>query len=1118
MLETINEKAIIEALKNRYLNDHIYTNIGPVLIAINPFRLINGLYSPELMRNYRGKKYFEMPPHVYQLADDTYFSMLSQAENQCVIISGESGSGKTETSKLIMQYISAVSGKSREVQRVKERMLSSNPVLEAFGNAKTVNNNNSSRFGKYMKILFDAGGDPVGGVVVSYLLEKSRVATPTPGERNFHAFYVLCAGASAAEKKALGIQDQTSFNYLNQTGTYSVDGIDDVEWYREMVEALEVLGFTEQQQYEIKRVLAGILHLGNITFRQGNSEDAKLSSRSALEKASSILETDAKLLEAGLLTRRISTGTGRGRETFKKPNNQKGAEFCRDTLAKALYSKTFDWIVAMVNQSIDVKKHDLHIGVLDIYGFEIFQNNGFEQICINFVNEKLQQIFIELTLKAEQDEYKAEGIPWKEIKYVNNKPICDFIEKKPGLLATCDDCCATNKTDDQFMASLTDQFGDSKYLECRNGQCFTIKHFAGDVTYQKDGFLEKNTDTLFEDLVVAMQSSSALFVQDMGWAAMEVKQNETKKRPVTVGSSFRKQVGGLMKSLRSCKPHYIRCIKPNAVKKPKIYEMKTCTRQVKYLGLLENVRVRRAGYAYRCDFPRFVNRYKVLSREAWLGQVAGNSETIVRHLCTTMGWTESNEYVMGRTKIFVQEATSLFQLEEVLDKKLDEACVVVQKSYDIYDRRQYYIETRHLGWEIATNANKERRRPSMDRVYRGDYLNVGANRLIKGLLVNDEGDTEKLLFSDRCKIAKLKDMRGFFARTFGGAETNLYENRFLMLSDAAVYSFDLFIDEKDDSAKLRLHFRVPLANLQRISLSTLADNNMIFHFTAGAAKDCMLWNRRKTEFLAALTWITRKNGSPVTINFVSTDQVCTNLKKQTMCTITWVPDTVGRVAQGKDSLIKKKTNIFEVHVANGLAASSVAEPPANGVEHGEAKASRSTGGASRSTGGASRSTGGTSTKKSTGGTSRSTGGSARSAGTQSAVRSVGAAKTSSRSAASTPTWVLIAQYDYKGDDDSQLSFHEGDEIEMVEDEEDGWYEGKLKGKSGYVPANYVEKKKKVVGPAKPKRKAPPPARKAPAKRPPCPWEKHLDEGSGDYYYYNKNTEESSWEVPVDYYE
>lgn len=799
MLDSVKEDKILECLKNRYAADQIYTNIGPVLIAVNPFKMIHSLYTDARIREYRGKKYFELSPHVYSVADDTYSTMISYRENQCVIITGESGSGKTETSKIFMQYIAGVCGKGAEVQRVKERMLQSNPILEAFGNAKTVNNNNSSRFGKYMEVLFDLGGDPIGGQITNYLLEKARVVGPGQGERNFHAFYQLCKGSSPQDKERFYIESYDYFYYLSQTGCYDVDGIDDVEEYQEKDEAMDVLNFTGEEKQEVTRVLSTILWLGNIAFVEDDSERSQVQDSQVLDIAANLLEVDPKVLTKALCTRAIQTGRGKKAEHFTKPNTAAQADFCRDTLAKALYSKMFDWVVQKVNLCIVPPTDEgIQIGVLDIYGFEIFQYNSFEQLCINYVNERLQQIFIQLTLKAEQEEYNREGIPWKDIPYTDNKPLCDIVEGKPGVLAICDDCCKTSKSDQMFIQDLGKFFGGNKYIHSGSVD-FTIKHYAGSVRYESEGFLTKNKDTLFDDLVLCIQGSGAPFATFMGWEKLKVSSGQ-KKAPPTVGRQFKSQVKKLMDKLMSCTPHYIRCIKPNNTKKPNDFDSKNTKRQVKYLGLKENIRVKKAGYAHRTDFKRFVDRYKLLSDEIWNGNVKGNPRKLIGVLTRCLGWTEGNEYVMGKTKLFIQDAANLFNLEDMLDRKVNDAVIEVQKCWRVYKTKRELMTLRADAYDMV-NGRKQRRKNSISRDYKGDYVDFSYNKTVTALLSQD-GAKEKVIFADRCKVALLRGKQSFFKKMFSKGKKKKFMNHDFFFCQVKPYTrFLLLLIQK--MAKLK---------------------------------------------------------------------------------------------------------------------------------------------------------------------------------------------------------------------------------------------------------------------------------------------------------------------------
>ncbi|KAJ3119118.1 Unconventional myosin-Ie [Phlyctochytrium bullatum] len=503
LLTKVTDDQITENLRKRIQADLMFTYIGPTLVAVNPYKKLPYFTEKEI-EQYNGAANHEQPPHIYAVADKMFQSMITDEENQCVIISGESGAGKTESAKLIMNYIAAVSSRggssANVVENIKKIILESNPLLESFGNAKTLRNNNSSRFGKYFEINFSKSGAPAGGKISNFLLEKasyrltiqhSRVVGPGKGERNFHIFYQITKACTPEEKENLGMMEPKFFHYLNMSGEYNADGIDDAAEYKDMKNGMRICNITGSDQTSVFQILAGILHLGNISFvEEGN--DAKVADPEALAFPAYLLGVSEDALMTKLTSRIVQTGGfGKRGSAYNVPMNVEQANGTRDALSKTLYSRMFDWIVQVcvviicglncmqaVNgalSSLSFGEHKLCIGVLDIFGFEIFEKNGFEQFCINYVNEKLQQIFIELTLKSEQEEYMKEGIQWTPIDYFNNKVVVDLIESK-------------------HYKGLQTQF--------------IISHYAGSVTYDCDGFTEANKDTLFKDLVQLMKSTS----------------------------------------------------------------------------------------------------------------------------------------------------------------------------------------------------------------------------------------------------------------------------------------------------------------------------------------------------------------------------------------------------------------------------------------------------------------------------------------------------------------------------------------------------------------------------------------------------------------------------------
>mmetsp|Transcript_4423 Transcript_4423/g.6614 ORF Transcript_4423/g.6614 Transcript_4423/m.6614 type:complete len:1127 (-) Transcript_4423:97-3477(-) len=1060
MLDRISEENIVKCLQNRYSADEIYTYIGPVLLAVNPFKRISGYYTEGKIREYRGKKFYELPPHVFALADDTHTQMINKKENQCVIISGESGSGKTETSKLIMRYISAVSGHSKEVKEVKDKMLSSNPILESFGNAKTVMNNNSSRFGKYMEILFDDGGDPVGGRVTNYLLEKARLVFPGTGERNFHIFYMLTKHASREEKEAYYLTDgPENFWYLSQSQTYSAPGIDDAKDFKELRHAFTVMGFTEDDVQNVFRAVSIVLWMGNLEFIEAAGESSRVQDTQVLDVCAYLMGVDSKALEQALTTNVIQTGVGRRAEKIRKKNNKAQAEFARDTLAKAIYSKLFDWLVKRINISIEKKDFQgIQIGVLDIYGFEIFGFNSFEQLCINFVNERLQQIFIELTLKAEQEEYEAEGIPWKQIKYYDNKPICDLIGGKPGLLSLLDDAVNTGKTDTMWLGDIRNSFRGKKGQAVQvSSDVFTIRHFAGDVTYQAEGFGVKNKDTLFSDMVAVMQTSEEPFVKQQGWMDIKVAKGQ-KKRPPTVGKQFRVQVTKLMKALHQCTPHYIRCIKPNAQKRPNTFDLKEVRRQVKYLGLLENVKVRRAGYAFREKFVRFVARYRCLCPKVNKRGFRATDAKMCEAICEHIGWKNGNEFLLGKTKIFVQLAASLFLLEDLIERRRNDAAIIIQKAYRRFKNRKKFLILRYKCYEVVA-GKKERRRQSIKREYRGDYLDFRYNQLVQGL-VRANGKREEILFADRSKVAILRGKKSLFGLIRSAfVKDDAFTHRFIMLTDGHLYSFMFDQDKETMKTVIKLSARVPLSQITGVSMSTYADNYAIIHFASSARTiDLVQACRRKTELVGLMSIAYQKAcNRALPINFTNKVTINVSLKSKKPVDITWIKDSMVQPGSQMFKLIRHNVRI---HAAPGIPPNRVQAPPKV-----------------------------TETDKS---------------------RSV--------------RIMLEAKYDFEGKDVDELSFKTGDILYMVEEANQGWFKATLNGKTGYVPEDYVEKKKSETkekkkkaaksygGGARAKASAIKKEQTSKASQAKSPWEEVRD--GNDVYYYNSETGVSQWEKPA----
>ncbi|PRP75446.1 myosin IA heavy chain, partial [Planoprotostelium fungivorum] len=667
MLDQISEDALLSNLEKRYKDKYIYTSIGRVLISLNPYTDLQ-LTTPAMIKKYHEEDNFHIPPHIFTLANDAYRALHSENESQAIIISGESGAGKTEASKGIMQYLAAITGKSggARVDKVKEVVLQSNPLLESFGNAKTLRNNNSSRFGKYIEIQFDYKGEPEGGRVRNYLLEKSRVCAQIPNERSFHIFYQLFH-LSDQEKDKFNLKGKTSsnFQYLNKSNCSTADGIDDKNWLNETLHAMSAVGVTSNERDDILSLLSGVLHLGNITFSaKGNG--STVSNRSDLEMTAKLLSVDVKALESCLTARIVSAGTSGRASVYNVAQTPAQAEATRDAFSKNIYGKLFDWFVEKINVMIDNKQPGKNIGILDIYGFEIFQTNSFEQLCINFCNESLHQIFIDLTLKTEQEEYVREGIKWEPVAFINNKPCVELLNNKPmGVFCILDEECLLDNTDKHLLQKLNTNFSKHSHYEAgkdmkTKDSVFTVRHYAGDVPYTIDDFLEKNRDTLFADVKdTAAASRNNVLVEIFnlnvgGEEPVAPPQGRgpfskgAKSRPTTAGAQFKKSMAGLLQTLYSCQPHYIRCIKPNEQKKALGYDSNRVKEQVKYLGLLENLKVARAGFCYRQTYEKWFERYYFISKHTF-PKFKGTAREAVELLVKEELKLNPNEYQFGKT-------------------------------------------------------------------------------------------------------------------------------------------------------------------------------------------------------------------------------------------------------------------------------------------------------------------------------------------------------------------------------------------------------------------------------------------------------------------------------------
>jgi len=794
LLTKISNEGIVENLKKRFQADEIYTYIGPVLIACNPFKWLK-LYDAEHVKMHEGANKVDLPPHVFAVAEAAFRMMITEEDKQCVIISGESGAGKTEAAKQIMQFISAVSGSGgndRAVDQLKSIILDSNPVLEAFGNAMTLRNNNSSRFGKYFQLRFELanGGTPRGGLINNYLLEKSRVVSPGKGERSYHIFYQLLAGADAGMRRDLALGSPDHFGNLRMSGVFEINNeggrSDDAADFQETLQSMQTIGLDPTMQRAYFQVVAAVLHLSNVDFAAADVEGAegsRIKDARSVQTAAAILQVEQGALEYALTRRTLNTmAAGGGIETYQVPNNPVQARSARDALAKDLYNRMFDALVGTVNEALiqaggstrhsmrqaarggssrggDINDETLSIGVLDIFGFEIFTKNLFEQLCINFVNERLQQTFIQLTIKSEQEDYAAEGIAWTPIPFFDNAVVIELIEGKnpPGIFAILDDTSKTihakggAEVDEKFLDKLTGIASKHKHYRSAKGQ-FTILHYAGEVTYTVEGFVDSNRDTLGQDLLYLAKSSRHSFVVAL---YPEEVDPDNRRAPPSAGFKLKQSTADLVFTLMDCNPHYVRCIKTNDRKKAGIFDDERVAHQCQYLGLLENVKVRRAGFAYRIDFYRFVGRFKVLGVGLMDPKVLayGTDAEICHQLVQAAkrkvpALNSPGEIQMGKTKIFVKQPETFFQLQEMRKEAVSHQAVKIQQVWRRFAARKDLVSLRTEMADLWEENGKEATPVDLLRPYRGAYVEDDEVKLQLSEILEFYGANERIQFED----------------------------------------------------------------------------------------------------------------------------------------------------------------------------------------------------------------------------------------------------------------------------------------------------------------------------------------------------------------------------------
>ncbi|XP_054909457.1 myosin VIb isoform X1 [Poeciliopsis prolifica] len=689
----LNEATLLNNVRVRYTKDHIYTYVANILIAVNPYYDVPKLYGPDAIKSYQGKSLGTLPPHVYAIADKAYRDMKVLKMSQSIIVSGESGAGKTENTKFVLRYLTTTYGSGQDID---ERIVEANPLLEAFGNAKTVRNNNSSRFGKFVEIHFNDKNAVVGGFVSHYLLEKSRICMQSNEERNYHIFYRLCAGASEDLKKTLHLDSPDSFRYLNRGCTRffaSKDSdkqilqsrksaehvkmgalrdplLDDQGDFNRMCVAMKKIGLNDTEKLDLFRVVAGVLHLGNIDFEETGSSSGgctiKKQSDQTLKFCAELLGLDQDDLRVSLTTRVMLTTAGGAKGTvIKVPLKVEQANNARDALAKAVYSRLFDHVVKRVNQCFPFQASSNFIGVLDIAGFEYFEHNSFEQFCINYCNEKLQQFFNERILKEEQELYQKEGLGVNEVHYVDNQDCIDLVEAKlVGILDILDEenrlpqasdqhftSAVQTKHKDHFRLTVPRKSKLAIHRNLRDDEGFMIRHFAGAVCYETTRFVEKNNDALHMSLESLVCESKDKFVRELfenSSTSKDSKQKAGKLSFISVGNKFKTQLNLLLEKLRSTGSSFIRCVKPNLKMVSHQFEGALILSQLQCSGMVSVLDLMQGGFPSRAPFHELYNMYKAYMPDK-LTRL--NPRLFCKALFKALGLNEK-DFKFGLTKVF----------------------------------------------------------------------------------------------------------------------------------------------------------------------------------------------------------------------------------------------------------------------------------------------------------------------------------------------------------------------------------------------------------------------------------------------------------------------------------
>ncbi|XP_076890093.1 myosin-1-like, partial [Bidens hawaiensis] len=798
-LSYLSEPSVLYNLQYRYDRDMIYSKAGPVLVAINPFKTIP-LYGDDYIEAYKRRKIDS--PHVYAIADSAIREMIRDEVNQAIVISGESGAGKTETAKIAMQYLAAVRGGSG----IEYEILKTNPILEGFGNAKTSRNDNSSRFGKLIEIHFSEIGRISGASIQTFLLEKSRVVQCTEGERSYHSFYQLCAGAPPSLREKLNLKSVQEYKYLQQSNCYTIPGINDAEEFCIVVEALDIVHVSKEDQENVFAMLPAVLWLGNVTF----SADVVPVIDEALLTVAKLLGCEAEKLQIALSTRKMTVRN----ETIVKRLNLSQAMDSRDALAKSIYSCLFDWLVEQINKSLSAGKRQSRrsISILDIYGFESFDVNSLEQFCINYANERLQQHFNHHLFKLQQEEYIQDGINWAKVDFEDNQDCLSLFEKRPlGLLFLLDEeTTFPNATDMSFANKLKEHLSSNPCFIGERGKAFTVLHYAGEVTYDTTGFLEKNRDLLHMVSIQLLSSCTCELPQIFASNMLSVTEKPAVGSPKKIGGAdphkisvmlkFKGQLFQLIQRLGNTRSHFIRCIKPNDSHSPGIYNQQLVLQQLKCCGVLEVVRISRSGYPTRMTHQKFARRYGFLLDHVASKDPLSASVFILRQFNIL-----PEMYQVGYTKLFFRTG-QIGKLEDTRNRTLN-GILRVQSCFRGHKARKILREMKRRIHTLQSFCRAHKDRKEFAVLLHRHRAAVHIQKRIKGIKVRK--DFKKLYDAADAILAVI---RGWLVRRgnddaglhqFGNSKDSVVVNKsYLADLQRRVLKAEIGIREKEEEKEI----------------------------------------------------------------------------------------------------------------------------------------------------------------------------------------------------------------------------------------------------------------------------------------------------------------------------